>query len=175
MRYARDWPGFVTRPSDLGGRAFVVDRPDVYFDDEGDMPERVTVRFVLPPACVERYGEEGARQLLVDAIEKNEDVARAAVREKGYTFLGAERVRRCSPFKRATEYEVFGALRPRFSTKGGGKQAYLDAVARLKTFLDEYREAWTRWCAGEHEVVFPYGTWLMRVRFGARCADPPGA
>jgi len=40
-------------------------------------------------------------------------------------------------------------------------------------FLDEYRVAYLAWRAGNHDVVFPAGTWLFRVRHAARCRPPP--
>lgn len=36
----------------------------------------------------------------------------------------------------------------------------------------DYREALERWQQGEHEVVFPYGTWWMVNVHGA-CVGPP--
>jgi hypothetical protein len=171
--YAREWPGFVTRPRDIGGKPIVVERPEGYFDENGSLPERVVVRFVLPARLVDKYGDAGARQLIADKTDELEREARRKVREKGHTFLGAAKVLKASPYRRAKAYEVFGAMRPNFSTKGGTKQDYIDEVQRRLAFHTAYRESWELWCAGDHDVVFPYGTWLMRVRFGARVAPPP--
>ena len=42
-----------------------------------------------------------------------------------------------------------------------------------KRFLAEYRVALRAWCAGDRAVVFPYGTWWMRVHHGVEVAEPP--
>jgi hypothetical protein len=48
-----------------------------------------------------------------------------------------------------------------------------DPIQRLVVFLKEYAECLRRWRAGNREVVFPYGTYAMRVFHGARCAQAP--
>lgn len=169
----RDWPGFVTRVEDMGKLRRIVKRPARYFAPDGDMPETAELRIDLPRALVEIHGEEGARREIAQALEAKEKEARAKVRERGHVFLGADRVRKASPYKRAKEYEVFGALDPKWATKGGGKKAYLEEAERYRTFQNDYRVAWDRWVSGDRDALFPYGTWLMRVRHGARCAEPP--
>jgi len=173
VRYAREWPGFVTRPRDIGGKPFVVERPAGYFDPLGEMPERAVVQFVLEQRLVDEHGEEGARQLIADRLAELEKEARRKVNEKDHRFLGADRVLNASPYKRAKAYEVFGDLRPNFSVRGGTRQDYLDEIERRRAFHESYRESWVRWCDGDHDVVFPFGTWVMRVRFGAQVAPPP--
>ena len=169
VRSHREWPGFVTRVSDMGRLRRVVKRPDWYFDAEGELPEEVELRIELPEALVELHGEEEARRLIAESLDVKERKARAEVRARGHAFLGADRVRKASPYKRAKSYEVFGALDPRWATKGGGNKAYLEEAERYRTFLAAYRVAWDRWTTGDREVVFPYGTWVMRVRHAARC------
>ena len=169
----RDWPGFVTRVEDMGKLRRTVKRPAWYFAEDGDMPESAELRIELPPALVELHGEEKARRLVAESLEAKEKEARAEVRARGHVFLGAERVKKASPYKRAKAYEVFGALDPNWATTGGGKQAYLEEAERYRTFQATYRVSWDRWASGDRDVVFPYGTWLMRERHGARCAEPP--
>lgn len=45
----------------------------------------------------------------------------------------------------------------------------IEALARLRTFLAEYREAWRAFAGGAREAVFPSGTYWMRVTYGAAC------
>ena len=40
---------------------------------------------------------------------------------------------------------------------------------RLREFHDSYEEALRRYRQGEHDTVFPEGTYQMRVLFGVRC------
>jgi hypothetical protein len=41
---------------------------------------------------------------------------------------------------------------------------------RLAEFTKGYREAFVRWSTGSRDVLFPHGTWLMRVRHAVSCA-----
>ena len=49
----------------------------------------------------------------------------------------------------------------------------VEAIRARQDFLEEYRRAYLSWTAGDHGVVFPAGTWLMRVRHAARCQPSP--
>jgi hypothetical protein len=46
----------------------------------------------------------------------------------------------------------------------------LEALARVARFVREYRAALRALKAGVRDVVFPAGTYLMRVAYGVRCA-----
>ena len=61
----------------------------------------------------------------------------------------------------------------------GRRLRTLDAVREvtaggqeLQTFRRQYPEALTRYRGADHEVIFPTGTYAMRVRFGL-CCHPP--
>jgi hypothetical protein len=41
---------------------------------------------------------------------------------------------------------------------------------RLRSFLQAYREALSKLRAGVKDVVFPHGTYRLRVLLGVRCA-----
>ncbi len=45
------------------------------------------------------------------------------------------------------------------------------ALARLLDFWRDYRLAWLRFAAGDRAVLFPAGTYALRVRFRVFCAD----
>ncbi|WP_255840654.1 hypothetical protein [Anaeromyxobacter sp. SG66] len=40
----------------------------------------------------------------------------------------------------------------------------------MKTFLQEYRQAWTARQSGASDVTFPAGTYLLRIMHGVQCA-----
>ena len=46
----------------------------------------------------------------------------------------------------------------------------MEAILRLKAFLEEYRPAWYDFTHGRRDTLFPAGTYWMRVAFSARCA-----
>ncbi|MBI5069034.1 MAG: hypothetical protein HZB56_12415, partial [Deltaproteobacteria bacterium] len=46
----------------------------------------------------------------------------------------------------------------------------IEILGRLTGFLAAYREAWEDRRAGRRSVLFPYGTYLLRVLHGVPCA-----
>ena len=64
------------------------------------------------------------------------------------------------------------AKRPRRDPAGRGQTtARLAAIAELKELRAAHRAAKERWIAGDRDVVFPGGTYWMRVHHGARVAS----
>ena len=173
VRIPSEWPGVVTSVDDMGHRRYVLERPEQYFDPDGKLPASVELRIELPEPVVAEHGEALARQKMKEAVDEHARKGRAECERKGWKFLGANRVRKLSPYKRAKAYEVFGRRNPTFATKGGGMQTFFEAVHETRRFRAEYRSALEQWRAGDRDVVFPAGTWKMRVLHGARCAPFP--
>ena len=59
-------------------------------------------------------------------------------------------------------------LSPRVAARDKWKR--IEALGRLVEFLRSYRQAWMARCAGDVAVVFPCGTYLLRVVHGVACA-----
>jgi hypothetical protein len=55
---------------------------------------------------------------------------------------------------------------------GRDKWKRVEALSRLVDFLRSYREAWVALRAGARDVLFPAGTYWLRVAYGVRCAAP---
>ena len=47
----------------------------------------------------------------------------------------------------------------------------IEAIVRLNSFLAEYREAWRAFKGGARGVIFPEGTYWMRVTCGVACCS----
>lgn len=56
---------------------------------------------------------------------------------------------------------------------GQSKWARIETLERLKHWLVAYRIAWLKFASGLHDVVFPAGTYAMRLNSGAHCAALP--
>ncbi|MCA9607779.1 MAG: hypothetical protein KC619_19355 [Myxococcales bacterium] len=84
----------------------------------------------------------------------------------GERALGAVAGRNVGPFGRAKTWETFGVIHPTFATGPGRVLERIAAAEELVVLLEDYQ-------AGERDIVWPYGTYLMRVRHGMRVADPP--
>ena len=75
--------------------------------------------------------------------------------------MGAERVKKCSPFRRAKSFEKLVDGNPTFAVGRKQKKAFFQAVDVLRAFRRGYREALKLWRSGVRDVAFPHGTWMM--------------
>jgi len=94
--------------------------------------------------------------------------AHSTLAAAGRTFLGVTGVFKQAPSGAAGSDEEKRKLSPRVATKDPERRRR--AVRSLKAFCFAYRDALKEWRAGERSVLFPQGTYLMRVRHPARCA-----
>ena len=60
-------------------------------------------------------------------------------------------------------------MSPRVATKD--KWWRIEVLQRLKEFIDAYREALEKWRGGDRTVVFPAGSYAMRLNHGVAWAD----
>jgi len=173
VRYAKDWPGAHTLPRDIGTRAVKVKRPTHYFNpDNSSWPDVVELQLEMPTALELDYGAELAQTRIAERVRQREHRAWQESKRTGMAFVGARRVLRQAPTKRARSYEAFGSLDPRFAA-AGHRGAAVHAVRRLRAFNAQYDKALAAWTSGKRSVSFPPGTWWMRVCHGARCGPAP--
>lgn len=169
------WPGAKVNVSDIGGGELRAARPRFYFDPSNEQwPAEAVLPVTLPP-CI---GPEGRKQFvkaLGAELKRQVADAHKEIRRRGHRVLGAERAATISPEERATSSEEFGAINPTFAvgTKQG-RTVRKAAVEALRVFRAAYRVAREQWRAGVRAVVFPVGTWWMRVFHGA-CVGPRAA
>ena len=157
-----EWPGLrYHNPGSYSAR-----RPD-FFREEGCMPKSVTLELV-PPSLGGLSLQEAQRRI-DQAVAAREESERNRILAEGRTFLGARQVMRQDPFASPTTQESRRVLSPRVA----GRNAWLriEALARCAAFAREYRDALAAWCAEKRDVIFPCGTYLMRLRHQVRCAE----
>jgi len=171
---AKDWPGVTTRPSDIGTAVWRIPRPEQYFSaDDEKWPPFVELRLTMPPAAQQLgVSDEQFRELVAEEVATQERAAREKVKERGWAFLGADRCRKLSPFRRARSGEPIRGRNPTFAVGRGNRDAFFEAARRLRAFRLAYRQRLEAWRAGERSVPFPAGTWLMRHRHGAAVEEP---
>jgi putative transposase len=166
VRRGDEWPGVRSSVDAIGGGAIRVRRPEHFFRADGPMPETASLRIVAPPG-VESL--EGFRSQVKSAVVEQEEQAARKVAAKGRGFIGVRRVLAQSPFSRPTGNEVHRELSPRVAGRDRWKR--IEAIGRLKEFLRDHREAWREFASGVRDVVFPHGTYWMRVMYAVPCAS----
>jgi putative transposase len=162
------WPGVHSRPEDLG-RSIPVRRPKGFFRDSGPLPEVAILRLAKLPALA-HLSEEAHTAQLNEAVGAREAELRAELRAEGRGFMGRRNVLGQSPFDVPQTHERRRGLSPRVACRN--KWARIEALQRLKAFVNAYREAWRAYCAGQRDALFPCGTYWLRLHAAVPCAAP---
>ncbi|HEX9242030.1 MAG TPA: transposase [Anaeromyxobacter sp.] len=165
VQHGRDWPGVRTAIEQLGSATVAAKRPSGFFSATGDLPESVELEWTPPPGFASGRDFRDAVAAETRALE---DETRRAFASQGRKFLGRTRVLRQSPFSRPAAIEPRRKLNPRVAAFDKWKR--IEALSKLVRFVREYRTALRSLKAGVRDVVFPAGTYLMRVAYGVPCA-----
>jgi REP element-mobilizing transposase RayT len=170
VKQPEDWPGLVA----WGERRIEVERPASYFRDDGTCPEVLTLRISRPAPRAVPSTEAGSwRERIGSLVAGHVAKAHRDMKRAGRIFLGRKAVLLCSFIRRAPSYEQrFGTI-PTLAAKMRDVRERLKGIERA--FRARYREALERWRGGERLVVFPFGTWGMRVFHAARVDVPAPA
>jgi REP element-mobilizing transposase RayT len=166
VRHGSEWPGLWSDPRRIGDDGVVVDRPKKFFRAGGSLPPTARLTLHPPPG----FEEEQLVPELLHQLRQAEDRAAAELSAKGRSFLGVARVLAQNPNTRPATAELRRTLSPRVATRNQWKR--IEALLRLVEFRSAYREALDAWRAGVRDVVFPLGTWLMRVQHRVACLAP---
>lgn len=165
---ARKWPGITVLPQELGRRTWRIERPDVYFDpDNPEWPDTAELSLTMPSGLQARFADDEVRNAVAQELRRQEELAHREVKARNWAVLGAERVRRLSPYRRAKSFEPLRSRNPTFAVGRGQKKVFFRVVAELRAFRRAYRQALEQWRAGVRDALFPPGTWGMCQMHGA--------
>jgi REP element-mobilizing transposase RayT len=165
VRRGREWPGVWSEPRLVGGEGVVLDRPKEFFRQDGPLPASARLRLHRPPGFENDPGFVGT---LLQALEAKEDRDAAELGASGRSFMGVARVLAQKWYGRPASPDPRRGLNPRVACRNKWKR--IEALRRLRQFCSDYRDALEKWRAGQRNVTFPPGTYLMRVLHAARCA-----
>ena len=164
-----DWPGVMLLPEGEG-KTLEIRRPGKYFTNSSVFPDTVTLRVV--PMVARQLPRAEISQGVAAAIKRAVARAREAIVSAGRRFLGRQAVLGQSFQKRAESFEPKRGPIPQVRARN---RSLLKAIlARYAGFRAMYREALEAWRGGDRSVVFPFGTWVMRLVHGAVVAAGPG-
>jgi REP element-mobilizing transposase RayT len=165
VRHGREWPGLWSDPRRIGAAPKTLRRPKEFLRKKGPTPATVEFQLQPPPGF---EGDEAFIDALNRELAEAEDRAAAELARDGRTFLGVYGVLSQQPHGRPATGEPRRALSPRVACRD--KWGRIEALLRLADFVRAYREALEAWRSGVRDVLFPAGTWLMRVQHRAPCA-----
>lgn len=163
VRTGSEWPGLWTAPAQLGVATLTATRPTFFFNANGRMPKSVELRLTTP-----RGFESTAafRDEVTAAVHELENEHRRERSRSG--FLGRKVVLAQNPTARPRGGEPRRTLSPRVAARDKWKR--IEALGRLREFLRAYRAALAARREGARDVVFPPGTYQLRVEHNVRCA-----
>ncbi len=162
-----DWPGVISRRLET---VIDVEMPEVFFDEDGELDEYVRLEFVRPNIFPQLTDEELNSRIRAD-VDSRVHCARREMKRQGLTFLGRNAVLRQSTDATPVGPRRTKELNPNVAAKSPTLRAR--ALKCLVDFRDAYRAAWLRRREGDHDMVFPAGTYALRIFAGVSCADPP--
>ena len=165
VRRGSEWPGLWSDPGLIGGEPVLADRPGAFFRKDGPMPSVARLALIRPPGF---EADEAFVERLRQRIQDDEDRVAARLADEGRTFLSAPAVLAQDPVDGPKSREPRRRTDPRVATRNVERR--VAALQRLRDFARSYREALDAWTEGARDVLFPHGTWLMRVRHAAPCA-----
>jgi len=165
---SRTWPGVHSCGLDPR-QPFPVERPVGFFRAEGPVPPSATLEVKSLPAWA-HLSREDYRALLDRTIAEREAPLAADRASARRTVLGPRRVLAQSPFDTPATHAPRRQISPRVASTN--KWARIEALQRLKAFLEHYRRAWAAFRSGVRDAVFPPGTYAMRLQAGVCCAAP---
>lgn len=168
VRCGAEWHGLTTYGMRFGSK-MVFERPEKFFDENGSLPERVEVEVTRPDILPELSDDE-LFQLLMHKVKARERELADAARRENRRFLGMKRVLRQRHTDSPASRERRFGLNPRVASRS--KWQRIAALQRNQQWLAAYREALEKFRRGIRDVLFPHGTYLMRVRYGVACQPP---
>jgi len=157
------WPGvWLYKKS----HSQVVKRPDVYFQDNGKMPKTIQLT-IEPPSQFGHLGLEKYEKLLAEKLVEEAAKIAMEMEDFGQSFLGIAGIMKQRYTGKPTSRAKHFGINPKVAAKN--KWLRMEALQRNKELLFQYREALKRWKKGDRKVLFPAGTYALRVQHNAKC------
>jgi hypothetical protein len=161
-----EWPGLLVRPE----QSMRVERPSVYFDPRGHSPRVLVLHTELPTSSSEEVRASWWRKNIERELSAKVADAQRRMRKACRPFVGRAGVRKKSIAERAQSIQPKRRIVPTLAAKA--VEARRAMLVLQHAFRDAYRAALAKWKAGARDVLFPHGTWWMRVHHGASCDAP---
>src|SRR5512133_64478 len=153
-----EWPGLWTSPDQIGTATLSARKPERFFAPKSYLPAVAELELTVPrgfPSAAE------FRSLVSAALSELEEKHHQETASKKRRFLGVARVLAQNPFARPPPGEPRFELKPRIAARD--KWRRIEGLFRLKSFEQAYRQAWVERRSGAPNVLFPAGTYLLRI------------
>ena len=173
VEYGHQWRGLCGA---FGDEPITVKRPRGFLreieDENGEelWPAEATLTFARPPGF-DHLDDDKLAALIQEKVLEAEATARRHIYDQGREFIGMRAVMSQSRYGRPRSRQARGRISPRVACKD--KWRRIERLQANKQWLIDYKASLERYNAGERDVEFPYGTYLMRVRHNVNVAPAP--
>jgi putative transposase len=171
VKHARDWPGINSVKWHIG-EPIEVARPGFFFDPEGALPETVTFAFTKPPGFAD-LDDDAFDRLFRERVRDGELELRREMKAAGRSFAGVEKVLQQSRLEGPKTVAPRFEIEPQVASNDEGRRVSM--LMLIAAFRYAYAYAREAWISGDEEVVFPAGTYKLRIETPARCRGPDPA
>lgn len=190
VEHSHHWLGVSSRQLDYG-RPLVIKRPNhglwrspdesvrrtasreprrASFRGRSKLPEEVEL-VLTRPRIRQDLSDRELRRHVRELLQERERLLINQRRVQKQRVLGWALATKVSFWAAPEQSEDLFGLVPTFSAHT--KEMRISAWKRRCAFLEQYYVALRKFLAGDWTAMFPAGTWLMRVRFRARCGPLP--
>ena len=155
------WPGSSAWDR-MGRDAKTVERPKVYFREDGRMPARVELRAVIPHGLRGESKKDWIARVRTAVRKRQSELAK----DRKKPVLGLKAILKMHPLAAPKTEAPRSKLRPHLACKDNERMK--GERLALKQFRADHEKMRIRLRDGEGKVVFPEGTYRMRL-LGLRC------
>jgi putative transposase len=162
-----DWPG-ATSFHVLDGRVLKIERPRIFYRDDGSMPAVVELRAEAPTDWP--GGSTSWFQAVRAGVERRVAHADERRRAAGIRVVGRRALLNLDPMSKPRTVAPRGGLRPELGCLDAERR--IAELGVLERFRDAYASARAALLAGK-QALFPWGTYKVVRELGAACAPMP--
>ena len=163
VSHVRKWPGVIIHPGEQ--EVLEVERPSFFFDELGDLPEKILIPITVPEVL--DADTEQLRRRLKDEVQRREQAIRERVRSSGRAFMGAKRVLKQSTSSSPNRPPELGEREPTIACKNKDlRTAMLDWKRARQKRYDELRQELAAQVRKVGNTVFPEGTFAIWRWYG---------
>ena len=149
------------------GHSRTIQRPEVYFRSNGDLPEVAELKIHQPPSHENMRAQAYEKRVAAEVAQREQIIA-CEMQEAGQSFMGMDAVLRQAHSDKPKIFEPRRKLNPKFSAID--KWLRIDVIKRYKRFVSDYIQARDAFKAGNRDVFFPFGTYALRIHLGVNVA-----
>lgn len=162
---SHQWPGLISKLGNLDF-TYKANRPWKFFNKKGKMPESVSFKLSKPP-CFEEMSDCEYQDMVMKEVYQVEATIQDEAKRTGKQFLGRKAILKQHYNDRPKSKAPRRNLNP--CVAACDRNVMREELRKLKTFRIEHREKRNSFLNGDRDVVFPAGTYWMRVHCGVVC------